>query len=110
MRRSIEETRQFSRELKKLRRKYPSVDREVEEFVASLSARDDLPGQKVPGAGYDVYKYRLRNRSARIGASGGFRIVYFVRQQLDIVLLTIYSKSTQDDIRASEIRDIVRSL
>lgn len=69
-----------------------------------------MPGDTVAGVGYDVYKVRLRNRSASRGKSGGFRVIYFLRQPSAIVLLTIYSKTAKVDIHASDIRDIIRSL
>ena len=70
--------------------------------------RDQRPGDRVPGVGYTVYKVRLPNRAARRGKSGGFRVIYYAQLSDRVILLTIYSKTDQNDISSAEIRDLVR--
>jgi mRNA-degrading endonuclease RelE of RelBE toxin-antitoxin system len=41
------------------------------------------------------------------GKSGGYRLIYYVKTGDQIILVTIYSKSEQSDIDASEIADIL---
>jgi len=93
----------FLNELRRLARKYPAVVREFDGFAEQLK-NDERPGDKVPNVGYDVYKVRLKNPSAGRGKSGGFRVIYFVQLADAVWLLTIYSKSDQEDISPEEIR------
>jgi len=63
------------------------------------------PGDEAPDVGYaGVFKDRLRNRSARRGKRGGFRIIYYVPRIDEVFLLLIYSKTEVNDISAHEIR------
>lgn len=50
---------------------------------------------------------RVRNSSIQKGKSAGYRLIYQVESPINILLLTIYSKSDREDISANEIRDIV---
>ena len=52
---------------------------------------------------------RAPNSDARKGKSGGYRIVYQVKPAEEIVLITVYSKSDQSDVPATEIRSIIAS-
>ncbi len=64
-----------------------------------------LPGDETPDVGYvGVYKERLRNRSARRGKQGGFRVIYYVPQTDQVFLLLLYSKTEVANILAHEIR------
>lgn len=99
----------FSKKLKKLVRKYPVLLREFEDLITEFK-QDKRPGDKISGVGYDVYKVRLRNRSAGKGKSGGFRIIYYLRLANHIVLLTIYSKTEQTDIRPQDIQSILKTI
>ncbi|MBC7812433.1 MAG: type II toxin-antitoxin system RelE/ParE family toxin [Burkholderiales bacterium] len=87
-------------------RKYPAVLNEVDGFLIALE-NDERPGDKIPSVGYDVYKVRLKNASAGRGKSGGFRVIYYIRLEDHVILLTIYSKSQQSDISAEQLRRII---
>lgn len=66
---------------------------------------DQRPGELMPNVGYDrVFKVRLRNRSARRGKRGGFRVVYYEQVSDQVFLLLIYSKSEIDNIPSVDIR------
>ncbi len=82
----------FRKQIKHLKRKYPSVVDEVRSFVLQL--RDgQRPGDEVPDVGYaGVFKDRLRNRSARRGKRGGFRLIYYVPRADEVFLLLISSR------------------
>lgn len=96
----------FDRDLKRLSRKYPDVIDEVAHLGAQLE-QDERPGDKIPNVGYDVYKVRLANPSAGKGKRGGFRVVYYLRREDEVLLLTIYAKVRQTDISPEEIRRII---
>ncbi|MDE2855188.1 MAG: type II toxin-antitoxin system RelE/ParE family toxin [Chloroflexota bacterium] len=99
----------FRRRLKRLRRKYPAVTLEVDKLITALEI-DHRPGDKLSGYGYDLYKVRLPNPSARRGKSGGFRVVYYVQFEDLVHLVTIYSKSEEGDIRPSAVESILADI
>ena len=99
----------FQKEVKKLTRKYPSVAAEIRKLTVQLRS-GERPGNKVPGIGYNVFKVRLPNPSARRGKSGGFRIMYFLRLTDTVYLLTIYSKTEKDAISAAIIRQLIAEI
>lgn len=97
----------FKQQIKHLKRKYPSVTAEVRVLVHQLQ-RGDRPGDLAPDVGYTgVYKERLRNRSARRGKQGGFRLIYYEQYAALVFLLLIYSKTEVDNIPAHEIREVL---
>ncbi len=99
----------FKRDLKKLARKYPKVIDSVDTLIGTLES-DERPGDKIPQVGYDVYKVRLGNPSARRGKRGGFRIIYYVQLADSVILLTVYSKTEKNDITPEEIRRLLQEL
>ena len=100
---------QFEKDLKQLRRKYPAVTAEVRKLVVQLE-NDERPGDRVPNVGYEVYKVRLPNPSARRGTSGGFRVIYYVQLVDSIILLTLYSKTEQSNISPEAIRQVLEEV
>lgn len=107
---TVRHSRSFDRHIRKLKRKYPSVIGEVNDLISRLKSGERLPGDKIRGLGFDVYKVRLRNRDAKSGKRGGFRVIYFVELPSQVALLAIYSKTSQSDISASNIREIISKL
>ena len=51
----------------------------------------------------------MRNSDAQRGTSGGYRVIYYVVRPDDTLLVTIYSKSEQDDIDGDAIARIVNA-
>jgi len=94
------------KDIKHLCRKYPSVTREVAKLINQLE-NDERPGDKLQGTGYDVYKVRLPNPSAKRGKSGGFRVIYYVETVDNVYLLKVYSKTEQADIQLELVRQII---
>lgn len=99
----------FRRRLKRLKRKYPAVTQEVGKLVTELE-QDQRPGDKLAGFGYDLYKVRLPNPSAQRGKRGGFRVVYYVQFADLIHLVTIYSKSEENDVSAHAVQGILAEI
>lgn len=54
-----------------------------------------------------VFKARVENSDANKGKSGSYRVIYYVQTEDKAILLTIYSKSEQEDISNQEIREIL---
>ncbi len=99
-------TPEFKRNLRILAKKYRHIRDDVEPLILSLQ-NGEQPGDQVTGTGYAIFKVRVPNRDVRRGKSGGYRIIYYLQTQADIILITIYSKTEQADISAAQIRRIV---
>lgn len=87
----------FNRQLRRLARKHPSLADTVDQLIVQLES-DARPGAKLTGLGYQVFKVRLPNRSARRGKSGGFRVIYQEKSGRLVLLLLVYSKTERADI------------
>jgi mRNA-degrading endonuclease RelE of RelBE toxin-antitoxin system len=96
----------FLKDLDRLERKYPQVVDEVEALIERLKTGEH-PGNKISGVGYNVYKVRLSNPSAGQGKRGGFRVIYYIRREDSLLLLTLYPKNQRKDIPAEQIRRII---
>ncbi len=99
----------FDKAFKYLLRKYPAVRTELGVLTEQLQ-NDARPGNQLQGVGYEAYKVRLKNPSAGKGKSGGFRVIYYVRVAEQVILLTIYTKTEQDDISADEVRAMIDAI
>lgn len=97
----------FKRQLKRLSRKYRHIRSDVQPLIEQLEA-GETPGEQIQGAGYPVYKARLANTDAQRGKSGGYRAIYYLKQQDYILLVTLYSKTEQSDVEAKEITQIIQ--
>ncbi len=99
-------TPEFKRNLRILAKKYRHIRDDVEPLVTSLQ-NGELPGDQVTGTSFTIFKVRVPNRDVQRGKSGGYRVIYYLQTQADIILVTIYSKTEQADISAAQIRRIV---
>src|SRR2546421_7705099 len=102
----VEYTPEFKRNLRQLAKRYRRIKPDVQPLLDELERRQ-TPGDQVPGVQYVVYKVRVRNSDSGKGKSGGYRIIYQQSTDETIVLVTIYSKTEQEDIAANEIRQIL---
>lgn len=104
---NVEATGYFSRQLKRLVKKYPSVRKEMLRLVETL---EENPQQGSP-LGKDCYKIRLAITSKGKGKSGGARVithVYVFRKT--VYLLSVYDKSEQANIPPSVIDLMIQQL
>jgi len=99
----IEALPNFTRELKQLKKKYPSILQDVGKLVADLSER---PLQGTPLGG-NCYKIRLAISSKGQGKSGGARVITCVAVMQDkLTLLAIYDKSEQETISDERLKEL----
>jgi mRNA-degrading endonuclease RelE of RelBE toxin-antitoxin system len=59
------------------------------------------------GTGYQIFKIRVKNSDIRKGKSSGYRLVYQLESQDSVLLLALYSKSDQGNIKISDIQRII---
>ena len=100
-------TKKFTREIKRLVKKFPSLKQEYATLIDSLEAHP-IQGTLI---GNDCYKIRVSIASKGKGKSGGARIitnVYITGKT--VFLLTIYDKSEQDNITPKELEKLLKQL
>jgi mRNA-degrading endonuclease RelE of RelBE toxin-antitoxin system len=97
---SIEVTSNFKKQAKKLIKKFPSLKRELSEFIENLVINPER-GDKL---GNNCYKVRLAIASKGKGKSGGARVITHIQIiNKKVFLLSIYDKSEQESISDKEI-------
>ncbi|NJM06537.1 type II toxin-antitoxin system RelE/ParE family toxin [Candidatus Gracilibacteria bacterium] len=104
--RSLFFTSEFKRNIRQLARKYRRIKTDIQPILDELGA-SKVPGDRIPGINEEVYKVRARNSDSQRGKSGGYRMIYEVTAEDSIILLTVYSKTEQDDISPQEIAAII---
>ncbi|KAM3098781.1 type II toxin-antitoxin system RelE/ParE family toxin [Phormidesmis sp. 146-35] len=102
----VEASPVFNRNLRTLAKKYRDIRRDIEPIIEQLEL-GELPGDRVPDTGYEVFKLRIKNSNIQKGKSGGYRLLYYVKTATTIILLTIYTKSEQVNIAADDLRQII---
>ena len=103
-------TESFQATVKQLKKRYVRVSEDLKQAIRSLQA-DPSIGNVIP-KDYGARKLRLPNSSANRGKSGGFRLIYFVQQgqRPALWLLLIYSKSDQENVGLTELKNIMSDL
>ena len=96
----------FLKNLRKLAKKYRTIRNDIEAVIKQLE-RGELQGNQISGIDYAVFKLRVRNSDIQKGKSGGYRLIYYLKTERGIILLTIYAKSEQTDIAADDICNII---
>jgi mRNA-degrading endonuclease RelE of RelBE toxin-antitoxin system len=90
----------FSRELKGLSKKYPSIKKEYEVLLDDL---EENPFLGVP-LGKDCYKIRMAIASKNKGKSGGARVITCVKVLKETVyLLAIFDKNDLENLSDAEL-------
>jgi mRNA-degrading endonuclease RelE of RelBE toxin-antitoxin system len=90
----------FDKELKRLKKKYPSVKDDFKALVSSLK-KEPKQGQPL---GKDCYKVRLAIASKGKGKSGGSRVITCVKIVAgSVFLLSIYDKGKKESISDKEL-------
>jgi len=96
----------FDKELKKLAKRYRNIKNDMKQLYQEL-----LKNQK---SGIEIidncYKIRLANSSIPTGKSGGFRVIYYyIDNDENIILISIYSKTEQSTLSEDKILQILKA-
>jgi len=102
----IEFTPEFKRALRVLAKKYRHIRSDVQPTIDQLQ-KGKIIGTQVPRLSYPIFKVRVRNSDIQKGKRSGYRMIYYLKTKMDVILVTIYSKLDQADISARQIRDII---
>jgi mRNA-degrading endonuclease RelE of RelBE toxin-antitoxin system len=98
---------EFKKNLKRLAKKYRHIKSDLSPLINQLQ-NGELPGDRIPGTHYVVYKVRVQNSDLKKGKRSGYRVIYYLQKHDAILLLAIYAKSDQPDIKKYQIEQIVR--
>jgi mRNA-degrading endonuclease RelE of RelBE toxin-antitoxin system len=99
---SIKTIPTFSKELKKLARKYPSIKLEYSQLLDLLEVNPNFGSP----LGKDCYKIRLAISSKGKGKRGGARVITCVRViKSTVYLVAIFDKSEMDNIEDKDLQN-----
>jgi mRNA-degrading endonuclease RelE of RelBE toxin-antitoxin system len=101
-------TPEFKRSLKILSKRYRHIRSDVQPIIEQLQS-GEIMGDQIPNIPYTVFKVRIKNSDNQKGKSGGYRFIYYLKTSTTIVLVTIYSKSDQEDIAINLLKQIIES-
>ncbi len=105
----VEFTPEFKRNLRSLAKKYRHIRSDVQPVIDQVR-KGDFVGDQIPKTGdHTLFKVRVRNRDIPKGKSAGYRLIYYVRTEKKVILITIYSKAEQSDIAPEQIRRILKN-
>lgn len=97
----------FERRVKKLSKKYHSLEDDLLILINSLELN---PTQGIP-LGQDCFKIRLNITSKRAGKRGGARVITCVKiVHEQVILLTIIDKSEQETISEKELDFLLKKI
>jgi hypothetical protein len=103
----IEVPPSFVRSAKKLLKKFPSLQNELNTLFASLLEKP----QQGFSLGNGCYKIRLSVASKGKGKSGGFRVITYVVIDDEVIFpLSIYDKNGKDSISDKELTKLIAEL
>ena len=98
---------EFKKNTKTLQKKYRNIKQDIELLAKELLCNPFL-GTELSN---NIYKIRIKNSDNNKGKSAGYRIItYVVDKDSKIFLISIYSKSEQDNILDVEIKELVENL
>ncbi|MBD2483701.1 type II toxin-antitoxin system RelE/ParE family toxin [Planktothrix sp. FACHB-1365] len=98
-------TSRFKRDLRELAKRYRSIRTDLQPLIEQLQA-GEIPGDRIAGIKYTVFKVRLKNSNIQKGKSGGYRVIYYLKTNQAIILATIYSKSDDSDISHETLEEV----
>lgn len=99
-------TTRFEKDIRRLAKRYRSINADIQGLIQQLES-GELPGDQIPNLNKTVFKVRVKNSDIQKGKSGGYRVIYYLKTEQQILLVTLYSKSDRSDITVTEIRDIL---
>ena len=99
-------TDRFENEVRRLAKRDRCIRLDVQPIIDQLKI-GELPGDQIPSMDYTVFKVRVRNSDVQKGKSGGYRVIYYLKTETQILLVTMYSKSDRSDITTTKIREIL---
>jgi mRNA-degrading endonuclease RelE of RelBE toxin-antitoxin system len=102
---NIYRTPEFSKHLKQLSKKYPSIKKDYQQLLLSL-ANTPLQGVSL---GKNCYKVRWKISSKQNGKSGGARVITYIKvENKSITLLDVYDKADKESVTEKELAALIK--
>lgn len=99
-------TPRFKKDLRELAKRYRSIRSDLQPLIEQLQA-GEITGDRIAGVKYQVFKVRIKNSNTQKGKSGGYRVIYYLKTEREVILTTIYSKSDFSDISNEIIEEAI---
>lgn len=96
----------FRSRLRTLAKRYRSIRSDLQPLLDELQSGNFI-GDRVTQTGSIVFKVRLKNSDIQKGKSGGYRVLYQLRDNICVLLIVIYSKSNQEGFSSDQIREVI---
>lgn len=107
---NVKTTDIFLKNIKKLSKKYRRIKKDFLPLLEELEAGQFI-GNPISGFNDKIYKVRVPSSDQQKGKSGGFMLIYYtIIDDKEIILLTMYAKAKQSNIRKNEIQEILDQL
>ncbi|XCN73320.1 MAG: type II toxin-antitoxin system RelE/ParE family toxin [Candidatus Electrothrix aestuarii] len=109
---TVKTTETFEKNIKRLSKKYRRIKKDVLPILNRL-ASGEFTGDSISGCNNILYKTRIASSDQKKGKRGGFRLIYSVKndsEDNEIILHTIYAKSSKSDISTGEMKNIMKEL
>jgi mRNA-degrading endonuclease RelE of RelBE toxin-antitoxin system len=103
----IEYSTLFKRNIKKLVKKYPTIKQDLSNLVEQIK-EGNFQGDRLQGFSDSLlYKVRVQSTDQNRGKQGGFRVIYYILTQENIVyFMNIYTKAQRSDLSFKGKQDI----
>ncbi|MDD2906211.1 MAG: hypothetical protein PHW94_00260 [Sulfurimonas sp.] len=94
----------YQKAYKKLSKQYRQIDDDIDNFLNSISSKEDL-GIELKS---NIFKTRIKNSDKNKGKSAGYRLIsYIALIDNELHLLYIYDKSKLENLTEKEIDNLV---
>ncbi|MBL0145560.1 MAG: type II toxin-antitoxin system RelE/ParE family toxin [Chitinophagaceae bacterium] len=104
---NIIRTSEFTKHLKQLAKKYPSLKRDYE-ILLSILQTNPTTGTSL---GQNCYKLRWKISSKQTGKSGGARVITYVKiERKTITLLDVYDKADKENITEKDLSALLKKI
>lgn len=104
-------TPESEKDLKKLRKKYPSIYKDIEQALRAVATGKEHAKHIGQANAFPFYKLRVRLSNSNKGKSSGARVIYcYFGVNEDFLLIRVYVKSEQVNISTKEIETILASM
>jgi mRNA-degrading endonuclease RelE of RelBE toxin-antitoxin system len=97
----------FKRQLKRLSRKYRHIRSDIQPFIEQMKPGKH-PVIRFRARATPFIKFDWRIPMCNEAKVVAIRAIYYMKQQDDILLVTLYSKTEQADIEAGEVIHIIQ--
>lgn len=105
---TVELAASFQKAYKKLRKKYRSLEKDIDNLVAMIKSNPAIGADLGDG----VRKIRMAVSDKGKGKSGGARVITYTveidEESGKVTLLTIYDKNDRESISKNEIAELLR--